>query len=192
VWYGKSYYRQLIGNHTLAFDWCHFWWLWNTFEGHFSLGCHFHIHFSNPWHAFASHGLPAIAELLVLINVLNISLTVVTCRSMQVMYSLNKNSGCQLDQTVDAHSPPPILLSTARSAHSTILRDPRRNTMHRNWQQTLQWHFAMTVRLMMLLGQNFKKENEFSVIILRQSWTPAKPPDKTSEQYKKCFRLWPI
>jgi len=24
VWYGKSYYRQLIGNHTLAFDWCHF------------------------------------------------------------------------------------------------------------------------------------------------------------------------
>ena len=36
------------------------------FEGHFSLGCHFHVHFSNPWHAFASHGLPAIAELLVL------------------------------------------------------------------------------------------------------------------------------
>ena len=36
------------------------------FEGHFSLGCHFHIHFSNPWHAIASHGLPAIAELLVL------------------------------------------------------------------------------------------------------------------------------
>jgi len=22
--YGKSYYRVLIGNHTLAFDWCHF------------------------------------------------------------------------------------------------------------------------------------------------------------------------
>ena len=34
VWYGKSYYRQLIGNHTLAFDWCHFWWPWSTFEGH--------------------------------------------------------------------------------------------------------------------------------------------------------------
>jgi len=32
----------------------------------FSLGCHFHMHFSYPWHAFASHGLPAIAELLVL------------------------------------------------------------------------------------------------------------------------------
>ena len=31
----------------------------------FSLGCHFHIHFSFPWHAFVSHGLPAIAELLV-------------------------------------------------------------------------------------------------------------------------------
>ena len=65
VWYGKSYYRQLIGNHTLAFDWCHFWWPWSTFEGHFSLCCHFHVHFSYPWHAFASHGLPAIAELLV-------------------------------------------------------------------------------------------------------------------------------
>ena len=67
VWYGKSYYRQLIGNHTLPFDWCHFWWPWGTFEGHFSLGCHFHVHFSNPWHAFASHGLPAIAELLVVL-----------------------------------------------------------------------------------------------------------------------------
>ena len=36
-------------------------------EGHFSLGCHFHVHFSNPWRAFASHGLPAIAELLVML-----------------------------------------------------------------------------------------------------------------------------
>ena len=34
-----------------------------------SLGCHFHVHFSYPWHAFASHGLPAIAELLVYIVV---------------------------------------------------------------------------------------------------------------------------
>jgi len=32
VWYGKSYYRQLIGNHTLAFDWCHFWWPWRSFQ----------------------------------------------------------------------------------------------------------------------------------------------------------------
>jgi len=31
----------------------------------FSLGCYFLVHFSHPWHAFASHGLPAIAELLV-------------------------------------------------------------------------------------------------------------------------------
>ena len=54
-----------MGNYTLAFDWCHFWWPWSTFEGHFSLRCHFHVYFSNPWHAFASHGLPAIAELLV-------------------------------------------------------------------------------------------------------------------------------
>ena len=36
----------------------------------FSLGCHFHVHFSYPWHAFASHGLPAIAELLVLLFLL--------------------------------------------------------------------------------------------------------------------------
>jgi len=57
----------LIGNHTsVAFDWCHFWWPWSIFEGHFSLGCHFHVHFSNFWQAFASRGLPAIAELLVL------------------------------------------------------------------------------------------------------------------------------
>jgi len=35
-------------------------------EGHFSLGCYFHVHFSNLWQAFASHGLPAIAELLVI------------------------------------------------------------------------------------------------------------------------------
>jgi len=31
----------------------------------FSVGCHFHVPFSYPWHAFASHGLSAIAELLV-------------------------------------------------------------------------------------------------------------------------------
>jgi len=31
----------------------------------FSLGCHFHVHFTYPRHAFASHGLPAVAELLV-------------------------------------------------------------------------------------------------------------------------------
>ena len=29
--YGKSYYRLLIGNHA-AFDWCHFWWPWRTFQ----------------------------------------------------------------------------------------------------------------------------------------------------------------
>jgi len=99
VWYGKIYYRQLIGNLTLAFNWCHFWWPWSTFEvqrirsiaqyalykftiylltylltfeGHFSLGCHFHVHFSYLWHAVASHGLPAIAELLVFISSLQI------------------------------------------------------------------------------------------------------------------------
>jgi len=35
--------------------------IWRSFQPRL----HFHIHFSNPWHAFASHGLPAIAELLV-------------------------------------------------------------------------------------------------------------------------------
>jgi len=54
VWYGESYYRLLIGNHTVAYEWCHFWWPWSTFEGHFSLRCHFHVHFSNLSQAFAS------------------------------------------------------------------------------------------------------------------------------------------
>ena len=27
VWYGKSYYRLLIGNHTLTFYWSYFWWI---------------------------------------------------------------------------------------------------------------------------------------------------------------------
>jgi len=35
--YGKSYYRLLIGNHTLAVDWCHLWWHWMIFEGQFTL-----------------------------------------------------------------------------------------------------------------------------------------------------------
>jgi len=41
VWYDKSwaYYRLLIWNHTLAFDWCHYWWPWSTVEGDFPLGC---------------------------------------------------------------------------------------------------------------------------------------------------------
>jgi len=67
--------------HTTAFRWydCQwrwayfkvigatFEWPWSTFEGHLSLGCHFRVHFSNPFHVFASHFLPlsAIAELLV-------------------------------------------------------------------------------------------------------------------------------
>ena len=33
----------LIGKHALTFDWCHFWWPRSTFEGHFSLVCHFHV-----------------------------------------------------------------------------------------------------------------------------------------------------
>jgi len=32
VWYGKSYYRLLIVNHTLAFDSCHVWWPWSTLK----------------------------------------------------------------------------------------------------------------------------------------------------------------
>jgi len=37
-----------------TFDWCHLWWHWRTFEGHFS----------NLWQDFASRGLWAIAELI--------------------------------------------------------------------------------------------------------------------------------
>ena len=35
VWYGKSYYRLILGNYTLAFDWSYFWWPWSTLDGHF-------------------------------------------------------------------------------------------------------------------------------------------------------------
>jgi len=45
------------------------------------LGCHFHVHFSYPWHAFASHGLPAIAELLVRSINHRISVALHTCLS---------------------------------------------------------------------------------------------------------------
>jgi len=31
-------------------------------ESYFSLGCRFHVHFSNLWQAFTSHGLLAIAS----------------------------------------------------------------------------------------------------------------------------------
>jgi len=46
---GKSYYRLslLVGNHILAFDGTTFddTEAWRTFEGHFSLGCHFHVQY---------------------------------------------------------------------------------------------------------------------------------------------------
>jgi len=45
AWYSKRYHRLSKVNHTLAFDWCHFWRHWRTFKGHFSLGCHFHAHY---------------------------------------------------------------------------------------------------------------------------------------------------
>jgi len=54
---------------------------------------------------------------------------------MQAMYSFNKNS--LLDPVVDAHSSSTFPLTTARSIHSTILRDARRNAVNRNWK-TLQ------------------------------------------------------
>jgi len=94
AWYGKSYYRQLIGNHTLAFDWFHFWWPWSTFEGHFSLGCHFHVHFSYPWHAFVSHGLPAIAEILLIIalSTANKIFMIFRWRALQFQEICNKKS----------------------------------------------------------------------------------------------------
>ena len=82
--YGKSYNRVLIGNHTLALDWCHFWWPWSTFQDHFSLGCHFCVHFSNLWHAFASRGLPAIAELLVTVSATHIALTLHSFVNLEV------------------------------------------------------------------------------------------------------------
>ena len=39
IWQNRKSYS------TLAFDWCHFWWPWRAFEGHFSLRCHFHVEF---------------------------------------------------------------------------------------------------------------------------------------------------
>ena len=50
----------------------------------FSLGCHFHVHFSYPWHGFASHGLPAIAELLV-VGLVMVS-CVLVCLCMDIQY----------------------------------------------------------------------------------------------------------
>jgi len=46
---------------------CGYVYIFISLEGHFSLGCHFHVHFSNLWQAFTSHSLPAIAEFLVVI-----------------------------------------------------------------------------------------------------------------------------
>jgi len=71
---------------------------------------------------------------LVILNVIKVSLIDVICRSMQVMYSLNKNKGCLLDQVVDVHSrqtmPP---LPTTHGLDSITLRDARRNAMRRSW-----------------------------------------------------------
>jgi len=44
VWYGKSYYRQLIGNHTLALDLCHlmtYKHIWRSFQPRLSYPCPF-------------------------------------------------------------------------------------------------------------------------------------------------------
>ena len=70
------------------------------FKGHFSLGCHFHVHFSNSWHAIASHGLPAIAELLVIIPV-KIVLGIIIISSSIVYFAHSVAdcghwSGCEL------------------------------------------------------------------------------------------------
>jgi len=45
AWYDNSHYR-LIGKHTPAFDWCHFWYaerhFWRSFQ---SIGCYFHVRY---------------------------------------------------------------------------------------------------------------------------------------------------
>jgi len=55
---------------------------------------------------------------------------------MQVMYSLNKNKGCLLDQVVDVHARPPMPppTATAHGLHSTTMRDARGNATPRIWQ----------------------------------------------------------
>jgi len=122
VWYGKSYYRKLIGNHTLAFDWCHFLWPWSTFEAHFSLGCHFHVHFSNHWHAFASHGLPAIAELLVDVRLRQDWLCYEIIKSEDPAYVITYNtSTSQTDgQTICHGNTALCIASRGKENHSQI------------------------------------------------------------------------
>jgi len=76
--------------------------------------------------------------LLEFIIVLKVSLIDAICRSMQVMYSLNKNKGCVLDQAVDVHARPSMPLPlTASGLHSTTLRDAHRNAVYRNSWQTM-------------------------------------------------------
>jgi len=42
--------------YTIAFDLCHLDDLEVHLKVHFCLRCHFHVHFSNLWQAFASRG----------------------------------------------------------------------------------------------------------------------------------------
>jgi len=54
AFYGKRYYRPLIGSYTLSFDWCHFRRPCITSGGQLSVGCHFHVqHVGN--YVFNSH-----------------------------------------------------------------------------------------------------------------------------------------
>jgi len=55
----------------------------------FSLGCHYHVHFSNLWHAFASHGLPAIAELLVAVFLSSDASVIVTSVFKTIVFNIN-------------------------------------------------------------------------------------------------------
>ena len=64
-------------------------------EGHFSLDCHVHVHFSNL--AFASHGLPAIAELLVHIYV-TLNPSVMMTMTLLDIFGENFRSFCRISR----------------------------------------------------------------------------------------------
>jgi len=72
----------------------------------FSLGCYFHVHFSYPWHAFLSHGLPAIAELLV-------TLHYVTMQNFSVLRRCIQNVGAKAPATLRNPPSEPVQLGYA-------------------------------------------------------------------------------
>ena len=101
--------------------------IWRSFQPKI---CHFHVHFSNSWHAIASHGLPAIAELLVCTAILFRHIVVILISRVSQTQSQKYNKWLFFFGIKYTSSILNIYIQLTRISFTNFQSDLRESTMH--------------------------------------------------------------